>query len=114
MRAILINPELKEITEIEVSGDYEEICKVISCDTFSCPFTYDNNDYLYCDYVGLFKHQKGGIIMKNWYYPILGKMLVLGTDENGESVDAKSDIKFFTDRITWLNESQAEQYRSQF
>ena len=114
MRAILINPELKQVTEIEVGGDYKEIYKVISCDTFSCPVTYDNNDCLYCDDEGLFKPQKGGVIMEDWVYPILGKMLVLGTDENGESVDAKTDIRFFENQITWLNEAQAERYRSQF
>lgn len=114
MRAILINPELKQVTEIEVGGDYKEIYKVISCDTFSCPVTYDNNDCLYCDDEGLFKPQKGGIIMKNWYYPILGKILILGTNEDGESADAKTDIRFFENQITWLNEAQAERYRSQF
>ena len=114
MRAILINPEKKEVTEIQIGSDYKEIYKAISCDTFSCPITYDNNDSLYCDDEGLFKPQKGGVIMEDWVYPILGKMLVLGTDENGESVDAKSDIKFFTDRITWLDEAKSERYRSQF
>ena len=114
MRAIIINPEKKEVTEIQIGSDYKEIYKAISCDTFSCPITYDNNDSLYCDDEGLFKPQKGGVIMEDWYYPILGKMLVLGTDENGESVDAKSDIKFFTDRITWLDEAKSERYRSQF
>lgn len=114
MRAIIINPEKKEVTEIQIGSDYKEIYKAISCDTFSCPITYDNNDSLYCDDEGLFKPQKGGVIMEDWVYPILGKMLVLGTDENGESVDAKSDIKFFTDRITWLDEAKSERYRSQF
>ena len=114
MRAIIINPEKKEVTEIQIGSDYKEIYKAISCDTFSCPITYGNNDSLYCDDEGLFKPQKGGVIMEDWVYPILGKMLVLGTDENGESVDAKSDIKFFTDRITWLDEAKSERYRSQF
>ena len=114
MRAILINPELKQVTEIEVSCDYKEIYEIISCDVFSCPVTYDNNDCLYCDDEGLFKPQKGGIIMKNWYYPILGKILILGTNEDGESADAKTDIRFFENQITWLNEAQAERYRSLF
>ena len=114
MRAIIINPEKKEVTEIQIGSDYKEIYKAISCDTFSCPVTYDNNDCLYCDDEGLFKPQKGGIIMKNWYYPILGKILILGTNEDGESADAKTDIRFFENQITWLNEAQAERYRSLF
>ena len=114
MRAILINPEKKEITEIQIGDDYKEIYKVIDCECFSAPVIYDNNDTLYCDDEGLFVPQKGGIIMTDWNYPILGKMLILGTDNDGNSTNAKSNIEFFTDNITWLDEEQAENYRSKF
>lgn len=114
MRAILINPEKKEITEIQIGDDYKEIYKVIDCECFSAPVIYDNNDALYCDDEGLFVPQKGGIIMTDWNYPILGKMLILGTDNDGNSTNAKSNIEFFTDNITWLDEEQAENYRSKF
>lgn len=114
MRAILINPEKKEITEMQIGDDYKEIYKVIDCECFSAPVIYDNNDTLYCDDEGLFVPQKGGIIMTDWNYPILGKMLILGTDNDGNSTNAKSNIEFFTDNITWLDEEQAENYRSKF
>ena len=115
MRALLIDPVEKTVTEIEIGEDYKEIYKAIECDTFSCPIVYDNDDTLYCDDEGLFKEQKGGVLMTGWQYPILGKMLVLGCDvETGESQNAKSDIEFFTNQIVWVDEAGAKRWQSQF
>lgn len=114
MRAILINPENQTVTEIQISDDYREIYKALGCETFTAPVVYNNEDVLYCDDEGLFVPQKGGVIMDDWAYPILGKMLVIGCDDEGNSVDAKSTIEFFTKKITWLNEKEAENYRSNF
>lgn len=115
MRAILIDPEKRSVTEIQIGKDYKEIYKAIDCSCFSCPIEYDNADTLYCDDEGLFKDQKGGVIMKDWDYPVLGKMLVLGTDiESGESKDAESTLEFFTNQIRWLNDYEAKGWQSQF
>jgi hypothetical protein len=115
MRAILINPADRTVTEIQIGPDYKEIYKVIDCECFTCPVSFENEDAMYCDDEGLFKEQEGGIMMKDWAYPILGKILILGTDiETGESQDAKSDIKELERQIRWINKATAERYRSQF
>lgn len=115
MRAILINPERKTISEIQIGDDYKEIYKVIDCELFTCPITFENGDTMYCDDEGLFKEQKGGIIMRGWSYPILGKILVLGCDEEtGDSQDAKSTTTFFEKQIMWLSEEQTANYQSEF
>ena len=36
MKAILINPHEKIITEVEYSGNYKEIYSFIDCRTFDC------------------------------------------------------------------------------
>lgn len=114
LKAILINPENKTVTVIELERGLDAIYKAMDCDIFACPITYPNEDSLYCDDEGLFKAQKGGVIMKNWNYPILGKMLVIGSNDEGDSVDVKSTVEFFTEQIKWLSEDEAENYRSQF
>lgn len=115
MRALLIDPVAQTVTEIQVGEGIDEIYKAIECDTFSCPIVYENNDTLYCDDEGLFKEQKGGVLMTDWQYPVLGKMLVLGCDvESGASEDAKSDVEFFTSQIKWLDEVRAKIWQSQF
>ena len=114
MKAILINPEDRSVTYVELDKGLDPIYKILDCDCFACPIVYGNNDAMYCDDEGLFKPQKGGIIMPDWEYPILGKIIIVGTDEDGNSIDVKSELNYFTDSITWLNEAQAEYYRERY
>lgn len=114
MRAILINPEDRTVTEIQIEGGLDSMYKAMDCEMVEAPISFDNADTLYCDEEGLFKHQKGGITMKDWCMPILGKMLIVGTDEEGCDVDAVSKVKDIQKDIIWVNEADAEIYRERF
>jgi len=52
MKAILINPFNQTITEVEYSGDYKEIYKLIECSTFDC-VNIDDDNTLFVDDEGL-------------------------------------------------------------
>jgi hypothetical protein len=41
-------------------------------------------------------------MMRGWDYPILGNAVILGTDEEGNSVDAKSLIDDFKGQLVFL------------
>lgn len=115
MKAILINPENQTIKEIELEEGIEAMYKEMDCSVFSAPITYDNGDTMYCDDEGLFKAQTGGILMPDWRYMIVGKILVLGCDnETGESKDVETPIEFFKENIIWQNKTQVERYQSYF
>jgi len=115
MKVILIDPENQTVTVINIEKGNEAIYKAMDCTTFCCPIEYDNNDTLFADDEGLFKAQKGGVLMDNWEYPILGKILIIGCNpEIGSSIGVKSKVKFFTDQIRWVNEKEAEAYRARY
>lgn len=114
MRAILINPEDRTVTEIQIKKGNNAIYAAIDCEAFECPITFDNNDTMYWDEDGVFKPQKGGITMEDWCVPVLGKILILGTNSRGNSVNAASKIEDIEKIITWVNEADAEKYRTQF
>lgn len=114
MKAILINPETQTISEIRIRKGYKAIQKAIDCETIDAPVAFDNEDTLYCDDEGLFKPQKGGIIAKDWAIPILGKVLILGSDHKGNSVDVRGTIETYKDMFKWVSETDAETYRSKF
>lgn len=114
MRAILINPEDRSITEINIDKGIHAIYNTIDCDTFSAPVTYENGDTIYCDDEGLFKPMIGGIYMINWAHILFGKVLVIGCDiETGESKDVETSIDFFENHIIWINKEDAEKYVSE-
>ena len=115
MKAILINPENQTIQEIDIKKGIDAIYNVLNCELLTIPIIYDNGDTMYCDDEGLYKEQKGGFIMPNWSYMIVGKVLILGCDEEtGESKDVETPVEFFKKHFTWKNEEQVKEYQSNF
>ena len=53
MKAYLIDPFTKTISMVEYSGDYNEIYKLIECDTFTCADFNEFGDTVFVDDEGL-------------------------------------------------------------
>ena len=60
MKAILINPFNQTITEVEYSGNFKEIYKLIDCSTFDC-INIDDDNTLFVDDEGLLKENRYAI-----------------------------------------------------
>lgn len=104
-KAILINVEAQTVTETTI-GHYSEIYKAIGngCSLFQCPVEFENGDTLYVDEEGLYHDHKGCFIMEGWRYPLVGNAIILGSDEEGESVDCQSTIESIKSQITFYGE----------
>ena len=113
-KAYLIDPEKKTIEAVELDGDLKSIYKLLDCDMIAAPIEFDNKDTMFVDDEGLFKEQKGAIKMKDWSYPIVGKVMIIGCDDEGESVDVKTPIEFFQKEIIWVNEADTKRWQDQF
>lgn len=115
MKALLINTEKKSIEKITIN-DWREIAPAIGngCSIFACPVTLPNGDTFYIDDEGLYNDAKCGLIMKDWAYPIVGNVVVLSTDEDGDSADAVSNINELYGQVCFLNEFQIANYKSKF
>ena len=113
MRALLIDPTngQQSIIEIQHDGTLQGIYKAMDCKMIEAPISYPNGDVLYCneeawtDY-HLQKEEDelnmGGFMFPEWSYPILGKSLIVGIGEEGDTVDCKSDPADFRS-IAWLD-----------
>lgn len=87
MRAILIDPFKHSITEVEYSGNYQDIYNLIDCDTFTiAPITH-RGDAIFVDDEGLFKPEQAFFKHDGYPQPLAGKGLILGCDEEGETVE---------------------------
>ena len=125
MRAILIDPKHKQIMQIDYNGDYKTIYehlsftnsfgnshKVRAFDIVRIPV---GNDGIYVDDEGLYapnedKHwftyrynahemHQNFIFPKN--IPLVNRGLIIGCDENGDSVDCDSTVDLIKSQITW-------------
>tara|TARA_R100001198_G_C5153139_1_gene161688 strand:+ start:192 stop:611 length:420 start_codon:yes stop_codon:yes gene_type:complete len=106
MKAILINPKLQTINEINYSGDYKDISKLTECNIFTCVYPFDNcEDTIYLDDEGLLKPSNYCFTFRcddGRNHPLMGNALILGTDDEGDSKDVESSIKIIQDRVVFV------------
>jgi hypothetical protein len=116
MKVIKIDSANKTITQIEMGKGLESIYEAIGnkCTCFTCPIELENGDVIYADDEGLFHPFEGGIMMPNWNYPIVGNILIVGSDDEGDSVDAKTTVEEITPLIEWVGKDRCEMWASQF
>ena len=105
-QAIKINVQNQcfEPIEIESLQDYYNAIGN-GCTTFAVPVTFQNRDSIYCDYEGLFHDNIGAFIMPNFRYPIVGNAVIVGTNEEGDSVDAKSTIEWLSKNVVFIKKT---------
>ena len=113
-KAIKIDVIKKDVYEIELSDDYKAIYGAIGndCRCFCVPIEFENGDALYSDEEGLL-HEKmeGCFMMENWISPLVGNAIILGTDDEGDSIDAKSTIEEIKSKIYFYDDKVAENWK---
>lgn len=117
-KAILIDPVTQTITEVQWSGDFHHIYKLIDCDTFDVARINSEGDGIFIDDEGLFKEEQSFFHHSDYHQPLAGKGLILGCDDEGESVvpsctleEVRSKVRFvvplrINGELTWLEESK--------
>lgn len=114
MKAIKIDVANKKVSQVNI-GNYKEIYGQIGngCNLFCCPVQWENNDVLYADDEALLKDElEGCFMMPDFNYPIVGNAIILGTNEEGESVDVKTKISELQQKIMFGNKEAAELWRN--
>lgn len=86
MKAILIDPFDRNITEVEYSGDFKEIYQHIDCQLFDV-VRIDRTNSIFVDDEGLISGKAQAFFKIDGYpEPLAGKGLMLGADDEGESI----------------------------
>lgn len=102
MRAILIDPFTQTIEEVDYSGDYKDIYGLIECDLFTTVYLPNtSDDTLFVDDEGLYVENQRFFKIDGFEQPLAGRGLLLGTDEEGESVDCMSTVEEVKAIVSW-------------
>jgi len=101
MKAYLINPEQQNITEVEYSGNYEDIYKLIGAEMFDVVRLNREGDGIFVDDVGLMKRQRFFFRHSGYHNWLAGKGLVLGCDDSGESCEPSISIEQLRQSISF-------------
>jgi hypothetical protein len=100
MKAIKIDAITQTVSEITIDI-WSEIAPAIGCDLFDC-VCLSPTETLYCDDEGLLKNPEHFIQIRGYPQPLAGSALILGSDEEGESVDTKLTIEQVQKMVTFL------------
>lgn len=108
MKGILIDPENKVIKEVDHPDTLQGFYNLLDCNMIESAFYLKNGDCLYCDEEGLFKEEKHFFIMRESpFQPITGKAIVVGTGQEGDTVDCKSTLEEIKNQVTFLTTGEA-------
>jgi hypothetical protein len=106
MRAVKIDPYTREITELDIDGSLNSIYQGISSpmhkiSVIEIGLSFPNGDDLYVDEEGLLT--TGHKVFKLNGLPFVGCGLLLGTDEDGEALSAKTGLVDLQCYVGWTD-----------
>lgn len=99
MQAYFINPFSQNVTTVDYDGDYKSISRMIDASRgcFDVVRLYWNqmsiHDAAFVDDEGLYVEDQAFWIHRNYPQPLAGKALVLGCNEEGDSVAPKTSFE---------------------
>lgn len=116
MRAILVRPDQPEspVEVIDYDGDYKSIYKLISYENhpvicFDC-VEIDASHVLFVDDEGLLHNPEHFMVWDDYDQPLAGRGLILGYDEDGESVDCKLEEDWVREKVTCMDIERVRRY----
>ena len=113
MKAFLIDPEKRTITEVDYDGHHKSIYKLIGADLFDT-VRLSGSDVIFVDDEGLMKNPQHFFKLDGLTSPLAGKGLVLGTNNRGENISPKLVLLEDLQRwITFITRERAVTYAEQ-
>lgn len=104
MKAFFVDPFNREVKQIDYSGDFNEITKMLACDMFTCATFNNKGDTFFVDDEGLFKANRMFFEHHGYATPLCGFGLVLGTNPSGESVEPTVTLEELQRDLKWYSE----------
>lgn len=119
MKAYLIDPAAKTVTETDWNGDFRHIYELIDAQAFDIARLTTDGDSVYVDDEGLINgtaHKVGLFEVEGYSVPLAGKGLVLGHNGSGESIEPRMSLADLTARVTFptVEAVQARAMRGEF
>ena len=107
MKAFLIDPYEATIKEVQYKGDYNEIYDLIDAEIFTCVSFNEEEDNIFIDDEGMINGKDQAFFRvidtpAGDTYPLIGKGLVLGTNEDGESVEPKITLEQLKKQVQFI------------
>lgn len=100
---ILIDPFARTVVPVtdDKDWDYRTIYRWIECEDRGFTCVYLEKDCLYLDDMGLYQGYEDYFTIGSYPHSMCGKGVLLGVDEEGETIDARMSVEILTGLIKW-------------
>lgn len=103
--AVLVDPYKEEVTDITYdASDYKNIYPLLHCSCFTVVHLDDEDDMLVDD-EGLLtvKPDTKFFRYKDYPQPIAGYGLIVGTDDEGETISSRHDADYYRSKFQFMD-----------
>jgi hypothetical protein len=102
MRAIVIDPEARTVTEVSWSGKTEELFSLVRADGIDRA-SLPNGDDIWVDDTGLKSgHQRFGFKHQDYYHPLAGRAVIIGANAKGKTASCASDLAQTRSKVRFI------------
>ena len=108
LRAILIDPFLRVISEVNVDNDLQSFYDILNIRTLAM-VNIDNTNSLYIDDNGLLNDNNSLFEIASYAQPLAGRALVVAHNEEGETVETTLDIDQIRSMVGWVDDQTPEE-----
>ena len=103
MKAILIDSINKEVKEIEIGKGIDEMYKFLNCQCFTIASYLPKEDAIFVDDEGLLNGTDVFFTYEGAHQPFAGNGLIMGCDDEGESVDCKIGLTEVKEKVKFYS-----------
>ena len=108
LRAILIDPLLRVISEVNVDNDLQSFYDILNIRSLAM-VNIDNTNSLYIDDEGLLNNSNSLFKIASYAVPLAGRALVVAHNEEGETVETTLDIDQIRSMVGWVDDQTPEE-----
>ena len=105
MKAILIDAYNKQVKAVEIDDGIQPIYDLVKCESFEC-VVMENEETVYVDEEGLLNGTSVGFKLEGCPQPLMGNGLILGTNEEGASIDTALTAEEISGRVTFVTRDE--------
>ena len=113
MRAIIVNPEDRTITETEIDGSLKTLQQIVGGLIEPVYQGLDDNHHCYVNEEGLLDDPQYFFMFKDGHQPLAGHGVILSTTDGGGEAPCTLSLDWVKERATFMDLEAARQWCSQ-
>jgi len=109
MRAIIVNPEDRTITETKIDGSLKTLQQIVGSMIEPVYQGLDDNHHCYVNEEGLLYDPQYFFMFKDGHQPLAGHGVILSTTDDGGEAPCTLSVDWVKERVTFMDLEAARQ-----